>query len=579
MNYIAENNTFSYAGVPYEDINWYDVNGQPFGTAAYFNAIIFEDANNIVDTKGAIAVGGDFVSPRGLTLGYGNDLRLTGTGYSPDLVRFLVGGNVAMQGPLVVIGHVVVQGNFRAASGSTYMIGKDGSPDQLQALSRLYMSAGGSQYWRPGDRGSHYAISSYDVPRYIPAGRIGADVSSFFRDAYDSIRYYHDCITGLVPNGTVTDHFHEKILRGNNPAQNVFVIDARPNGILNKELRFEIPEGSTAIVILRTGANAHIQYGLWGVERLANRTLYVFEDAANIFMEVPAAIWGSILAPQAMFHAHQTGGHVSGNAAFRSFAVNAGSGFEFHLYPFSGQVECAEVSPAPPEVPIQQPMPVLECPPCPELVPCPEAVPCPPCPEPESCPPYPVCPEPEPCPPCPVCPEPEPCPPCPVYPEPEPCPPCPVCLEPEPCPPCPVCPEPEPCPPCPEAKTIIEYKPYPVRVPIPVPGITMRIDYRRINMQAPDCRIKPGIIFGCIWGCECCRSHDFEVKLYQICDEKKILMHCEKVGCCGCFEIEAPYDDCYLLCVSPDASVKKDGCCKPVLTLKNVGVSSLMVDI
>jgi choice-of-anchor A domain-containing protein len=305
------NGNLPYAGIPYEDINWYDIAGQPFGIASNFNAIVFGDANNIVDTKGAFTVGRDFISPRGLTLAYGNDGNLTGTGYSPDLVRFLVGRNIAMQGPLVVVGHVVAGGNFRAAEGSTYLIGKDGTDDQIQELKVLYQAQGGSQYWIPGDRGSHYIISSYDVPRFIPASRIGADVSEFFDDARESIEFYHECITNLNANGTVTDHFHEKILRGNDPVQNVFVIDARPNGILDKEFRFEIPNGSIAIVIFRTGNNAHIQYGLWGSENLANRTLYVFEDAANIYMEVPAAIWGSILAPNAMFHGHQTGGHAS----------------------------------------------------------------------------------------------------------------------------------------------------------------------------------------------------------------------------------------------------------------------------
>ena len=295
-----------YSGIPYDDINWYDVVGQPFGTAINFNAIIFGDANNIIDTKGGMAIGGNFTSSRGLTLGYGNDGKLTGTGYSPDAVRFLVGGDIAMQGPLVVIGHVVGGGNFRAGRGSTYMIGKDGSPEQAQILTNLYQAPGGSVYWRLSDRGSHYAVSSYDVPRFIPAERIGADVSGFFDDAFDNISYYHGCISDLQPNGTVTEHFHEWILRGNDPRQNVFLIDARPNGILNKEIRFEIPEGSIAIVNIRTGDNAHLRYGLWGSERLANRTLYVFNDARNIYMEVPAAIWGSILAPQAAFHAHQT---------------------------------------------------------------------------------------------------------------------------------------------------------------------------------------------------------------------------------------------------------------------------------
>lgn len=571
----ARNDTVSYAGIPYDDINWYDVNGQPFGTASHFNAIIFGDANNIVDTSGAIAIGGNFVSPRGTSVAYGNDLKLTGTGYSPDLVRFLVGGNVAMQGPLVVIGHVVAGGNFRVAGGSTYMIGKDGTPGQAQELTRLYQAAGGSQYWRLSDRGTHYAVSSYDVPRFIPASRIGADVRAFFANAQESIRNYHNCIVNMEPNGTVTPHFHELILRGNDPVQNVFVVDARPNGILNKELRFDTPEGSVNIVILRTGPRAHLQYGLWGAQRLATRTLYVFEDATNIHMEVPADIWGSILAPQAMFHAHPTGGHVSGTVALGSFAVNPTSGFEFHLFPFVGGVTCEEILPAPPEIiPVPEmpaPAPVPECPPCEAPAPCP---PCPtpaPCPTPEPCPtpaPCPVCPTPEPCPtpaPCPPCPTPEPCP------TPAPCPPCPTP------PPCPACPEPEPCPPCPEQEVRVEYRPYPVRVPIPCPGIKMRVEYREAPCKQ-DCKIKPGVILGCIWGCSCCGTHDFEVKLYKICDENKILLHCETVSCCGCFEFEVPYDGCYLLEVCPIGHKRKNVSCKPILTLKNVGVSSLRVD-
>lgn len=82
-----ENGAYSYAGVPLDDVNWYDISGQPFGIASYFNAIVFGDANNIVDTKGAMAVGGNFVSPRGLTLAYGNDGKLQGQ----DTVRTLYG--------------------------------------------------------------------------------------------------------------------------------------------------------------------------------------------------------------------------------------------------------------------------------------------------------------------------------------------------------------------------------------------------------------------------------------------------------------------------------------------------------
>ena len=571
------------AGIPYDDIIWYDVAGQPFGTASDFNAIILGDANNIVDTKGAMAVGGDFASQRGLSLGYGNDGKLTGTGYSPDRVRFLVGGNVAMQGPLVVIGHVVGGGRFFAAKGSTYMIGKDGTAEQSQELSDLYYANGGSRYWRPSDRETHYAVSSYDTPRYIPAQRINADTAKFFEDARSSISNFFDCIVELEANGTVTEHYHEWILGGSDPDQNVFLIDVRPNGILDKEIRFEIPQGSLGIVIFRTGDNAHLQYGLWGEEDRANNTLYVFEDAGNIFMEVPAAVWGSILAPDAVFHAHKTGGTVSGNAALGSLQVNNTSGFEFHLYPFVGGVRCDEIETPPqsmqgndqtdPEQ-IEEPRPA--CPACPEPEPCPVRPSCPeaePCPKCQPCPGCPACPEAEPCPGCPVCPEAEPCPACPVCPEAaEPCPTCPVCPEAaEPCPTCPDYPKPEPCPTCPECPSCPESLSRIEIAPIPIP-----IPYQ-VEKECAKCLVQPGVIFGCIWGCKCCCNHEWEVKLYRSCGERIKLIHRIVINSCGCFEFKVAYDDFYQLEICPIGTVKGKGNCKPMLTLKNVGVANLVI--
>ena len=559
------------AGIPYEDITWYDIVGQPFGTASYFNAIVFGDMNNIVDTKGAMAVGGDFVSPRGLTLAFGNDTKLTGTGYTPSNVRFLVGRNVAMQGPLVVNGHVVAGGSFRAAGGSTYMIGKDGTPDQVRVLTDLYHAENGSRYWRVSDRDTHYAVSSYDVPRYIPAARINADVRRFFNDARNSIVNAHDCIIGMKPNGTVTEHYHEWILRGSDPRQNVFRIDVSPNGLLNKEIRFEVPQGSLAIVIFKTGPKAHLQYGLWGAEKMAEHTLYVFEDAENIYMEVPAAIWGSILAPKAMFHAHNTGGTVSGNAALGAFAVNPASGFEFHLYPFVGGLNCGVEAPAPAPRPTPAPQPA----PAPRPTPAPQPAPAPrPAPAPQPAPAPRPAPVPQPAPAPRPAPAPQPAP-APRAPAPRPAPilqpapalkPCPVCPE------APPCPAPRPCPeqaPCPEGVTKIIIEPVPVPIPIP---------YEEEKECDLECLIEPGVIYGCIWGCCCKCQHQWEIKLYRGCSQGKKLIDCICIGFCGCFEFHVPYDDYYMLCIEPAGRMPHAELCKPMLTLKNVGVMSLMIE-
>ncbi|QHQ59407.1 choice-of-anchor A family protein [Anaerocolumna sedimenticola] len=565
-------------GVPYDDITWYNIEGQPFGLASRFNVIVFNDANNIIDVEGPMVIGGSFNSPRGLSVGFERDSR-NQIGYSPDLVRFLAGGNVTMSGPLVVIGHVVVGGGFRTAKGSTYLIGKDGTADQSRELEYLYQAAGGSPYWTVSDKGDHYIVPSYDVPRFIPTYRIGANLPLFFQNARENMEYYMDCIESLEVNGTVVDNNYELILRGNDPRQNVFLVDVRPNGLLTKGLRAEVPSGSLVIVRLRTGSNAHLQYGVYGEERRAGQTLYVFEDAANIHMEKSSDIWGSILAPQAMFHAHPTGGHVSGNVALRAFAVNANSGFEFHYYPFVGGLVCAEAAPpvtppvppvTPPAPPVTPPVtpppapPVMECPECPI---CPEPVPCPICPEPEPCP---ACPEPVPCPACPTCPEPEPCPVCPTCPEPEPCPACPTCPEPEPCPTCPECPA------CPEPTT--EYVAFPVPIPVPIAAEPVACPACPECPECPECLITPGVIIGCIWGCNCCRTHKWEVKLYKLCNDMKTLLYCEKITGYGCFEFHVPYEGCYVLIVCPAGNYKMTGKCKPIVTLKNIGVTNFMME-
>jgi len=581
------------AGLPYDNINWYDIEGQPFGPASKLNVIVFNDANNIVDVEGPVAIGGSFYSPRGFSAGFSRDKGSRDANYSPDLVRFLVGGNVAMSEPLVIVGHTVVGGGFRAGKGSTYLIGKSGKADQAKELEALYQANGGSQYWTPSDKGNHYLISSYDVPRYIPAGRMHADVSKFFQDAKNGIGYYKNCIDNLTPTGTVVDNNYEWILRGNDPVQNVFLIDVRPNGLVNKGIRAEVPVGSNVIVRLRTGPDAHLQYGLYGEESKANRTLYVFEDATNIYMEKSSDIWGSILAPQAMYHAHPTGGRVSGNAALGSFAVNAASGFEFHYYPFVGGVMCQvpapEVSPGNEEQPVvcptcpapPAPVPCPTPPPCPTPEPCPTPPPCPtcptppPCPKPEPCPACPVCPKPEPCP---ACPKPQPCPTCPVCPKAEPCPVCPACPKAEPCPPCPTCPvcpecpKPESCPTCPVCPECPKPKPCPVcpvcpECPKPEPCPVCQ-----------ECLIKPGIIAGCIWGCGCGDFHDWEVKLYKRVNDVDTMMFCVKICGCGCFEFAAPYDGCYILKVRMCENCWNTFWCKPIITLNNIGVASFMID-
>ncbi len=602
INYGNEANPI--IGIPYENINWEDIPGQPFGMASQFNLFVLGDANNIVDVEGAMAVGGSFYSTRSLSIGFERKKGQVPIELSPDLARYLVGNIVSMQGPLVVIGHAVSGGSFRAAPGSTYYIGKDNSTNQPEELNYLYHANGGSPYWAPSDKGNYYIIPSYDVPRIIPASRISANLSNFFQNARRSIGTFQNCIKGLDANGTVTSNSYEWVLTGTNPIQNIFTLDVRPNGLLNKGIRFNIPEGSVAIVRLRTGPNAHLQYGLYGEERLANHILYEFEDATNIYMEKSADIWGSILAPQAMFHGHPTGGRVSGNAVLGGFAVNANSGFEFHLYPFVGGVSCMESMPVQVEpivplpietpIPVSTPLPVNQtspevapcpvvppCPTCPEAVICPVVPPCPTCPEAVTCPviaPCPVVPPCPICPTCPICPEERPCPTCPEV-APIVCPSCPDCPEQRPCPVCPECPEQQicptcpTCPVCPEQKIIYEKETEYVAVPFPVPITT--------EPKAPvceECFIKPGFIAGSVFACDCCRNHEWDIMLYQMEDGKRRLIYCITISHLGCFKFEVDYDCSYILKICPARRNCCSPVCKPKVAFQNIGVANFMIE-
>ena len=634
-NYLNENGPISNIGIPYDNIEWYDLDGQPFGLASDFNLIVFNDANNIIDVEGAVAIGGSFYSPRGFSAGFIKEERgQARMEYSPDLVKYLVGGNVAMSGPLVVTGHAVVGGGFRAAKGSTYLIGKDGTNGQLEDLKYLYQAPGGSPYWTPSEKEDHFVIPSYDVPRVIRASRIDANLPAFFEAARESILAYKDCIEDLNINGTINETSSEWILRGTDPVQNVFLIDARPNGLINKRIRIDIPDYSIAIIRFRTGNHAHLQSGAYGDRMHANRTLYVFEDATDIHMEVSSDIWGSILAPMATFHAHPTGGHVSGNAALGIFAVNATSGFEFHHYPFVGGVVCEEERiPTPVPAPIPRPMPIMSpapieapapCPPCPVPLPCPECPPPPPCPAPVPCPECPTCPAPVVCPECPTCPAPIVCPECPTCPAPIVCPECPICPPPIPCPICPTpvpcpecppcpapvmcpeCPPPVPCPtcppcpaplPCPECPTCpkcptcpecpicpecpeqdTEYVAIPVPIPIPITKECPPCPPCPKCPECEECLITPGIIFGCICKCICCRPHQWDVMLYFVDNCMKTLLYCEQLCGDDHFEFEVPYQGCYLLKICPSRGLRFCCTCKPKVILKNVGVSEFMIE-
>lgn len=343
----------TYTGVPYQDLRWQEVEGQPFGIGAGYNGLILGDLNNIIDTEGAIAAAGSITSNRGMSVAFGRQGQ-PAIPYDPFAVRFLAGGNVNIAGALTVVGNVVTGGSaFQAGPGSTYLIGKSDNPDQSAELAALY-AADGSPYWAPSDNGSHYVISSYDTPRYIPAARLSANVPAFFEAARQSLACRMENIAALAANGTVDWQNSGAVLTGSDSRQNVFDVSWPADGSLTGPLSIQTPAGSLNIVRIYSGDGLTITNGIWGSMEQANRTLYVLMDAKTVNMQVAAAIYGSVLAPFTGWNANPSGGNINGNAALGSLSVPEGSGFELHWYPFAGGMtglgECT-AQPEPPTNP------------------------------------------------------------------------------------------------------------------------------------------------------------------------------------------------------------------------------------
>lgn len=348
------------SGVPYQDLRWQEAEGQPFGVGVGYNGLILGDLTNMIDSEGALAVAGSVASNRGMSVGFGRGGMQT-IPYDPFAVRFLAGGDVNIAGALTVVGNVVGDGSFQAGTGSTYLIGKSDNPEQKAELAALY-AGNGSPYWSPQDEGSHYLISSYDTPRYIPAPRLSADVPAFFAAAGQSLACRVENIAALQGNGNTQWEENRLLLTGSDPLQNVF--DVAWDEALTGALTIDTPVNSLNIVRIRSGENLRIGNGLWGSEGQAERTLYVLMDAKTVDMPVATAIYGSVLAPFTLWNANRSGGNINGNAALAGLNVPRGSGFELHWYPFAGGVqglgECGEQ----PEASVDDEL--QSCPACPE---------------------------------------------------------------------------------------------------------------------------------------------------------------------------------------------------------------------
>lgn len=351
------------AGLPYGDIVWSNITGQPFGAAVYFNGLILGTLSNLIDVEGPVAVAGNCVSPRGMSVSYGS-LGSRDIPLSPLDVRYLAGGATQINGPLTVIGHAMSGTEaFLVGSGSSYSIGKSGVSGQLAELKSLYAASGGSAYWTPVDDSDCFVIPCYDVSRYLPASRAGSDPAAFFADASLALNHSAESLMGFSENGTVRLENGSFFLTGTDAAQNVFLVDLRGMTEFTGNIDLSVPEGSHSVVQLLVPDTLTIRSAFWGAAGKEQTTVFVISQPSALTLRFPTVLYGGLLAPQVSVYAATSGGNINGTTVLSELRVQESSGFELHWFPFSGGIS---IDPECPECP--------ECPVCPDCPECPDCI-------------------------------------------------------------------------------------------------------------------------------------------------------------------------------------------------------------
>lgn len=86
------------------------------------------------------------------------------------------------------------------------------------------------------------------------------------------------------------------------------------------------------------------------------------------------------------------------------------------------------------------------------------------------------------------------------------------------------------------------------------------------------------MIAGCILGCDCCRNHEWDVILYQMIDDTRVLIDCITICRLGCFRFDVDYDGTYILKICPSKRNSSSFNCRPEVVFKNIGVANFKLD-
>jgi choice-of-anchor A domain-containing protein len=275
-----------------------------------FNAIIAGDFHaSGGDTEGRLVIGGN----AHFTNGYSVGIASVGEAIppaTPDIDRLIVGNNL-------------YDGNFDVNGNIVYGGLHEGPP--------RYMT--------------NNILRAVTPVTFTAEGNVPADGSGMSFDVIRERVRLASAMIGNMDDRGVTNVYHDAwslLLQGDDPVLNVFNVQVADWNVHKSENVIDVPAGSTVIVNIH-GTVATFSNGTIRLVGVAtNNVLFNYVNATAITSK-SIDHNGAVLAPYA--DAQLSGGAINGFAFFGG-SITTFNGFEFHNFPFRGQI-CVENSSMP----------------------------------------------------------------------------------------------------------------------------------------------------------------------------------------------------------------------------------------
>ena len=280
-NHVNDGDTLSFNGATATNA---------FGDLLDWNGVVFGNAYNMIDLEGTLAVGGSFISDRGLSVNsgaFGQTLAPT------DDVALLVNKNVDIKGYGNVYGQTVV-GNAE---------------------------------------GNDYRLTNVTVSEEPTNGKFTvADSASYFADAKSTAYAAKAAVEALPVNGVCEAAYGTYTFKGD-PNAAVLVYNVDDSNFNSYLFDFNIADGQTVIVNF-TSDKIDLKYGACRINgnmdqnylRSFNRNI-IFNAASTEITMTSTELYGILLAPDAALTGNNA--NVCGTSIVNN--LTALGGFELHV--------------------------------------------------------------------------------------------------------------------------------------------------------------------------------------------------------------------------------------------------------